>query len=957
MSKKKETQISKAKGTPPSPPAGGSPRRSSLLPTKLNFPQMEEEVLSFWKKNKIFEKSVEQRSKDKPYSFYDGPPFVTGLPHYGNLLGSIAKDVYPRFFTMKGKRVRRVWGWDCHGLPVENAVEKKLGLKNRGDIEKIGLDKFINECRLYVSETSAEWNWYIDHIGRWADLDNAYRTLDLAYMESVIWAFKKLYDQGLIYKGLRVSLFCPRCSTPISQFEIAMDNSYKNMEDPAATVKFKVKNKKDLYFLVWTTAPWTLPANTGIAVGADLDYIEIKVGQENYILAKKLKNNYFPKAKVIKKYKGQKLIGWQYEQLFKQLKVDPKKGLRVIATDFVSNLEGTGLVTQAPGFGEEDFQAAKQQDLPIVVNVDDEGKYTKEMGDWAGVYYKNANELVIEELKKRKMLVKLEKYTHSYPYCYRCETPLIYKAQESWFVRIQKLKDKLLKNNENINWVPAHFKHGRFKKIIETAPDWCISRTRYWATGMPVWECSDCNQIEVFGSILEIEKRSGMKITDLHRPKIDKVKFPCLKCKGEMRRTKEVLDCWMESGSMPYAEYHYPFENKAAFEKAYPADYISEYTGQLRTWFYYLHVLSTALFGSESFKNCVVSGVMAGDDGRKMSKSYANYPDPKNLIKKYGGDSLRYVLMKNPLMMGRNATAAILESGCEDMVKKVLLPLSNSLRFLEIYNTSPSIKGKKESESNHILDRWLLSRTFHFVKQMEENLENYNTPAAASLIAPFIENLSTWYIRGSRVRFAQKDKQGIATLKQVLLLFSKSCAPLLPFISEYVYQILKRDSEPESVHLCFWPKLDRKWANSQLEEKMDLIREIVSLGHSERKAKELPVRQPLNKLSISNFQFSKLEKELTDLIKAELNVKRVEFKAGKGKLKVVLDTKLTPELKTEGEVRKLIRDIQVLRKKQNLKLTDKITIFAPSWPKAFEKEILLHTTAKTIKKGETLKVA
>jgi len=953
MSKKRKAQVLKPKKTPPR--SQSSPRRSFFLPTKLNFPQMEEEVLAFWKKNKIFEKSVKQRPKNKPYSFYDGPPFVTGLPHYGHLLGSIAKDVYPRFFTMKGKRVRRVWGWDCHGLPVENAVEKKLGLKNRGDIEKIGLDKFINECRLYVSETSAEWNWYIDHIGRWVDFKNAYRTLDLTYMESVIWAFKKLYEKGLIYKGFRVSLFCPRCSTPISQFEIAMDNSYKNMQDPAVTVKFKIKNKKNLYFLVWTTAPWTLPANTAIAIGADLDYVEIKVGQESYILAKKLKNSYFPKTKVIKKYKGHELINWQYEQLFKQLKVDPQKGLRVIATDFVSDQEGTGLVTQAPGFGEEDFLAAKEQDLPIVVNVDDEGKYTKEMGGWAGIYYKNANELIIEDLKKRKMLVKLEKYTHSCPYCYRCKTPLIYKAQESWFVKIQDFKNKLLKNNENINWVPAHFKHKRFKNIIKTAPDWCISRTRYWATAMPVWECNRCNQREVFGSILEIEKRSGMKVTDLHRPKIDQVKFPCKKCKGEMRRTKEVLDCWMESGSMPYAEYHYPFENRAAFEKAYPADFISEYTGQLRAWFYHLHVLSTVLFNSESFKNCVVSGVMAGTDGRKMSKSYGNYPDPKNLIKKYGGDSLRYVLMKSPLMMGNNTTATILESGCEEMIKKVSLLLTNSIRFLFIYTNLKSTKKTKSSKL-HVLDRWLLSRTFHFVKRMEDNLESYNTPAAASLIAPFVEDLSTWYIRRSRIRFAQKDKQGVATLKQVLLLFSKSCAPILPFISEYIYQLLKDDFQPESVHLCLWPEVKDEWKNRELENKMSWAREIVSLGHAQRKAKNLPVRQPLNKLSIFNYQFSKLDKGLLRLIKDELNVKKVELKTGKGKLKVVLDTKITSELKAEGEARKLTREIQTLRRKQNLKLTDKIIIHAPSWPKKWEKEILSRTGAKAIKKGGKLRV-
>ncbi len=925
------------------------------VPSKLKIFDQESKTIEYWKNKNIFEKSVEQRPKDNPYRFYDGPPFVTGLPHYGSLLGSIAKDVYPRYHTMKGKRVRRVWGWDCHGLPVENSVEKKLGLKDRSDIEKIGLERFIQECRNYVSETSEEWVWYIDHVGRWVDMENAYRTMDLDYMESVIWAFKQLYDRELIYKGYRVSLYCPRCSTPVSKFEIAMDNSYTDMTDKAVTVKFKVRDKKNLYLLAWTTTPWTLPANTGIAVGEDINYVQIQANKENYILAEDLKEKYFPKAKVDKKYLGKDLVGWHYEQLFPHLEVDDEKGLRVIATDFVSTEEGTGLVHEAPGFGEEDFHAAQEHDIPIVVNVDEDGKYTQEMGDWAGTYVRDANQLIIDDLKKRNLLVEVKNYTHSYPYCYRCETPLIYMAQKNWFVNIQEIKDELLENNENIEWIPEHFKHGRFRNTIETAPDWCVSRTRYWATGMPVWECQNCGETEVFGSVESIEKRSGMEVTDLHRPDIDRIKFDCKNCDGQMHRIEEVLDCWMESGSMPYAELHYPFENKEQFEESFPSDFISEYTAQLRAWFYYLHVLSTALFKSESFKNCVVSGVLRGTDGRKMSKSYGNYPDPEQVLKKYGGDALRFVLMKSPLMMGVTATANIIESGCEEMIKTITIPLTNSLRFWQIYDNLHQTPETLSEQPTHILDKWIISRTNQFVQQMGSELDNYHTPNAASLIAPYIEDLSTWYIRRSRKRFSSGDKQALWTLKHVLVLFAKACAPIIPFISEFVYQTLSGSDQLESVHLCYWPEIEEKEIDEDLEEKMAVVREIVGQGHAIRKEKGIRVRQPLNKLKVKSAKL-KVDEELIELIKEELNVKEVEIEQGKGELRVELDTKLTPELEAEGQARDLIRDIQRARRKAGLNLDDKVIIHTPDWPKDFEEKILTATNAKEILAADELKV-
>jgi isoleucyl-tRNA synthetase len=734
-----------------------------------------------------------------------------------------------------------------------------------------------------------------------------------------------------------------------------MDNSYTDMTDQAVTVKFKVRDKNNLYLLAWTTTPWTLPANTGIAVGEDINYVQVKVNDNNYILAEDLKEKYFPKAEAVKKYQGKDLVGWHYEQLFPHLEVDNKKGLRVIATDFVSTEEGTGLVHEAPGFGEEDFQAAQEHDIPIVVNVDKDGKYTQEMGEWAGTYVRDANQLVIDDLKKRNLLVNVENYIHSYPYCYRCETPLIYMAQKNWFVDIQKIKDKLLENNENIEWVPEHFKHGRFQNTIETAPDWCVSRTRYWATGMPVWECQKCNEVEVFGSVKDIEKRSGMEVTDLHRPNIDKIRFNCKKCDGQMHRIEEVLDCWMESGSMPYAELHYPFENKEQFEESFPADFISEYTAQLRAWFYYLHVLSTALFKSESFKNCVVSGVLRGTDGRKMSKSYGNYPDPEKVLKKYGGDALRFVLMKSPLMMGVTATANIIESGCEEMIKTITIPLINSLRFWQIYDDLHQTPKKLNQNPEHILDKWMISRTYRFVQKMEIELDNYHTPNAASLIAPYIEDLSTWYIRRSRKRFANGDKEALWTLKHVLVLFSKACAPIIPFITELVYQTLSNEDQPESVHLCLWPEIEERAIDNDLEEKMAVVREIVGQGHAIRKEKGIRVRQPLMRLTANSYQL-KANPELLSLIKEELNVKEVEIKEDKGDLKVELDTKITPELEAEGQARDLIRDIQRARRKAGLNLDDQVVVYAPDWPKNFEKKILTATNAKEILTANELRV-
>ena len=970
---------------------------------KPDFPKVEEKILAFWKKNKIFEKSIKQRLKENSYSFYDGPPFVTGLPHYGTLLPSIAKDVIPRYQTMKGKRVRRVWGWDCHGLPIENKVEEKIGLKNRKDILKFGINKFIAECRRYVEETSSEWKWYVDHIARWVDFDNAYRTMDLSYMETVIWVFKQLYDKGLIYKGNRVSLFCPRCSTPISNFEIAMDNSYTMMQDPAITIKFKLKNGKfkDSFILAWTTTPWTLPSNRALVVDPKEKYVMVETPKKEdcLILAKKRLKNTLAKEKfkVKKEFQGRELIGLSYEPLYTFVPAN-KNDFKIYAfEDMVNMAEGTGVVHSAPGFGEIDTEMGKHFDLTLMFTVDDEGKFVDKVKKWAGVYVKDADKEIIEDLSKRNLLFKKETITHRYPYCYRCETPLIYKAQESWFIDVKRLKKQLLKTNKKINWVPGHFKYGRFKKGIETAPDWCISRSRYWATIMPIWQCQKCQQIKVVGSIKEIEKLSGEKVTDLHRSGVDHLIFKCEKCKGVMKRIPEVLDCWVESGSMPYGERHYPFKNKKEFEHSFPADYIIEYVAHVRAWFYVMHVVSNALMGSHCFKNVIVTGTIAGTDGRKMSKSYGNFPDPKAILKRYGGDALRLYLMGSVIMFGRDMNITKGEEIVEQ-IKTVLLPLWNSYKFLvtfaNLHDWKPSKKFSILPDSSNrgsststlcvecrdnsqfsILDQWILARLSQFNKEFTGFMDAYHIPQATHLIKEFIGDLSRWYIRRSRERFSQGDEKALAVLYHVLTRFSLVAAPIIPFITEEIYKNL---TSRESVHLEDWPEAGR--INQKLLTDMEQVRKIIELGHSSRKLAGIKVRQPLKQLTIKkefeHFGSSSSEvarrdssdggtteisknyvSQLEQLIREELNVKEIEWVSGKSELRVELDTKITPKLKAEGEARELVRKIQVLRKKAGCKLDEKIIIYAPSWPKEFEDCIKNKTLAQKIAWGKSLKIS
>lgn len=963
--------------------------------SRQSLPKMEEEILKFWEKNKIFEKSLEKDSPNGEYVFYDGPPFITGLPHYATLLPSIAKDVVPRYWTMRGYHVKRKWGWDCHGLPAENKVEKELGLRNKKDIEELGIDKFVDACRNYVSEGSSQWKWYIDRIGRWVDMDNAYKTMDLDFMESVIWGFKELYDKGLIYEGYRSSLHCPRCATPLSKFEITMDEgSYKEVTDESVTVKFELKENPGTYILAWTTTPWTLPGNLALAVGEDIDYVRIKrnsglveeygpggryfYSEGIYIVAKdifwndvvsnsglrgysslignvnKINEDVLGGIKVddfLKKYeieimKGKDLVGKEYKPIFdienKEI-IEDKNTYKIYPADFVTTEDGTGVVHIAPNFGEDDFELGKKYDLPIVEMMDDSGCYTEKVGkEWKGLYFKKAGKKVMETLGDK--LFGISSHTHSYPFCYRCNTRLIFKTQKAWYLKIDELREKMLKSNKDeIKWIPEYFKEGRFQYNLENAPDWCLSRSRYWGSPIPVWKC-DCGEIKVVGSIEEIEKLSGQKVKDLHKPDIDEIELDC-DCGKKMKRVPEVLDCWFESGAMPFAQFHYPFEMKDEFKKIFPADFIVEYTGQLRGWFYYLHVLSNALFDSVAFKNVVVTGVLAGTDGRKMSKSYGNYPDPKNTIEKYGSDALRFYFMSSPIMSGGDMSMN--EKDLEQVIKGMLRMLWNSYSFFVMYANIDEFEADKKFDPKkleNLLDKWIVSELHTLIRDFNLHMENYELHKASRLLPKFVDQLSNWFIRRSRRRFWKSEDDGdkkdaYETLYYVLVELSKVMAPFMPFVSD---EIFKNLTKKESVHLEDFPMHDEELIDSEVNEKMQLTRDIINNGLQLRTAAKIKVRQPLSELlTISN----KLNEELIEIIKEEVNVKNVsvidkievsESVIVDEESNVGLNTEITDKLRLEGMAREVVRSIQQMRKEAGFEVDNRIEVGFETQSKVFE---------------------
>jgi len=908
----------------------------------MSIPEIEKKILEFWKKNKIFEKSLAKESPKGDYIFYDGPPFATGTPHYGHIVASLMKDIVPRYWTMQGYRVERKWGWDTHGLPIEVIVEEELGIKNKKDIEKIGIDKFNETCRSKVLMYAGEWRKVIERLGRWADMDNDYKTMDSSFMESVWWAFKQLWDKKLIYEGYKSMHICPRCETTLSQSEVAQN--YLDVKDIAVTVKFELLDELGTYVLAWTTTPWTLMGNVALAVGKNIDYVKFStknypdILDANYIVSKVDFDNYLSiienakkenpniQVKILQKLKGKDLEGKKYKPLFDYFldkNIPNKDNLYIIQlADFVDIAEGTGVVHIAPAFGEDDMNLGKEKNLPFIQHVKMNGQIVDEVKDFAGMEVKPkdnpmiTDQKIVEYLKNKNLLFLEEEYTHSYPFCYRCESPLLNYATSSLFVNIIELKDKLLKNAKKINWMPKHIKEGRFGKWLEGARDWSISRQRFWGSVIPIWVCDKCKEKKVIGSIKELEGLSGEKITDLHRHFVDKVSFKC-KCGGTMKRISDVLDCWFESGSMPYGQMHYPFENKEKFERNFPAEFIAEGPDQTRCWFYYLHVLSTAIKNSEAFKNVIVNGMVLAKDGKKMSKHLNNYPDPMDVFDKYGADAVRYYLATSPAMKAEDLCFS--EKGVDEVVKRVLLILLNVFSFYKIYAEDIEVSTKNKN----ILDKWILSKTESLKKEITDGYNEYDLNKATKPIAGFIDELSTWYLRRSRERFKSDNennkKQAIQTLKYVLLELSKIMAPVMPFTAEHIY---KEISNKESVHLEDWPKVEKRLIDEKLEEKMQETRNICSLALQVRAEKGIKVRQPLQQLTVNKKQ---LTGEFVDLIKDEINVKNVVFDQ-KLKTDVELDTTITEELKEEGIVRDFVRSIQAKRKEMGLTPKDKIRV-------------------------------
>jgi isoleucyl-tRNA synthetase len=937
------------------------------LDTTPNFPELEEKTLAYWKENKTFERSIQIREGDKKWNFVDGPPFVTGMPHYGTLLSSIPKDLFGRYWTMKGYQVRRVWGWDGHGLPIENKVENKLGVSRKKDIEdKVGVKRFIEECYGYVNQMSSEWEWYVDHIARWVDFKNAYKTWDTPYMESVMWVFKQMYDKGHIYKGLRVSLFCPHCSTPISNFEVAMDpENYQVITEPANTYKYKLKDQDKTYLLAWSTTPWNKLVTPALAVNPELDYVKVEENGEYLILAKTtMKMLKSKEPKIVEEFKGEKLVGMAFEPHYDFYKIDPgKKAFIVIPGDFVTADEGTGVVTIA-AYGEEDLHVMQRDNIQIVMHVDEEGKLKDFVPKWAGMYYLDVNEKVNQDLEDRGLMYSEANHTHSVPTCWRCHTRLFYAPQDAWYVNIQALKPQMKATNENVNWVPAHFKYGRFLKSMEQAPDWCISRSRYWGSPVPVWEC-ECGERFVPGSIAELEQASGKKITDLHKPEIDEVTVTCKKCGKLAHSVPEVLDSWIEAGSAPYAERHYPFDTTLDLKDFFPPDFIVEYTGQIRAWFYVLHVISNILFNSLAFKNVVVTGVLQGTDGRKMSKNYGNYPDPKLMLQKYGGDALRLYLMGSSIMQGEDMN--ISEVIYRDQIKVFLLPLWNVYKYFTMYANvdgwKPSQKLDLTKEKLSFLDQWALSLTHSLVKDVTTALDAYDTMTAVTKLVKFIDDISKWYIRRSRDRVGPtveniKDKELFySTTYEVLHTFLKVAAPIAPFITELLYQNL---TEEESVHLTNWPELNEKFIHKDLEQAMDLARKAAEEGHAKRKVDNIKVKIPIGNLMwTSTNDYSLINNtfpEIWEIVLKELNAKNITINSN-----ITYPNPPIPfteeELKKEGELRELIREIQAERKKLNCQVTDKVNITVPEQFGNDVAYIKSKVLAETVKTGEKLEVS
>jgi len=858
---------------------------------KVDFPKMEENIQKFWEEHDIYQKSVENRSADNEYVFYDGPPFATGLPHFGHLVPGTIKDLYPRYQTMKGKRVNRRFGWDCHGLPVEYEIEKSLNITGHKAVMEYGVAKFNEQCRSIVLRYTSEWKATINRMGRWVDFENGYRTMDTDYMESIWWVFKTLHEKGLIYEGYNILPYSPALATPLSNFEVNL-GGYQDVVDPAVTVRFKIDGEQDTYFLAWTTTPWTLPSNLALALGPDIDYVKVKDVKDEvfYILGEGRLDHYYKDPsdyEIVQRYKGKELAGLRYEPLFPffaHLKQDG--AFLAVLGDYVSVEDGSGIVHTAPGFGEDDYQVLKGTGIPVVCPIDDDCKFTEEVPLWEGVFVKDADSSIVKWLKENGKLVKRENYLHSYPFCYRTHKPLIYRAMACWYVDVTKLKSSMLNANDQITWMPAHLKHGRFGKWLEGARDWAISRNRFWGNPIPVWKSDSSDHVEVIGSIDELEEKSGVRVTDLHKHFVDDITWPSPDGTGTMRRIPDVLDCWFESGSMPYAQNHYPFEHKEFVEEHFPADFICEGLDQTRGWFYTLVIIGAALFDKPAFLNCVTNGIVLTADGKKMSKSLKNYSDPMDLVGQYGADALRFALMNSAVTRAEDLKFS--EDGVKEVLKTLIIPLWNAYSFFVTY---ANIDGYEPSVSSfeqltNPMDRWIVSASEALAQEVGDAWDHYETQRGCTAIVSFLDSLNNWYIRRSRRRFWRSEndsdkKQAYDTLYRVLMTVIHAAAPVIPFTTDEIFLNLKTDTMCESIHLSDFPTYDENQRDFLLERKMELTRQAITMGRSLRSIHNIKIRQPLKQLYLVTRDPEEREilSTMQDIIEEELNIKQITIQA------------------------------------------------------------------------------
>ncbi len=988
---------------------------------KNGFAEMEREVAQMWKEKNIIRKNFAMNEGKRHFTFYDGPPTANGKPHVGHIETRVMKDIIPRYKVMKGYKVIRKAGWDTHGLPVELEIEKKLGISGKEQIEEYGVEKFVKQCKDSVFQYVSIWEEMTNKVGFWVDMDDPYVTYHNEYIESVWWALKQMWEKGLLYEGHKVMPYCPRCGTALSSHEVAQ--GYKDVKDMTCVAKFKVKNEEDTYILAWTTTPWTLPSNLALCINKSYEYskVEVNVGTqeeskyEKYILAKDLVEKVLSdkQYKILETFKGEKLLGTEYEQLMPFAKVEGKAFI-VIHGDYVNLEDGTGIVHIAPAYGEDDSLVSKQNGIAFINLVDKSGKFVEEVTPWAGKFVRDCSEDICRWLQDNNKLFSKEKHLHSYPHCWRCDTPLLYYPKESWFVAMSKLRDELVDNNNKVNWYPDTIRTGRFGKFLENVIDWGISRDRYWGTPLPIWTCEDenCGHRECIGSIKEL-KEKGIDVPDdieLHKPYIDEVKLKCPKCGKQMKRAREVIDCWFDSGSMPFAQWHYPFENKEIFDNEFPANFISEAVDQTRGWFYTLTAIGTALFGRSPFENCIVLGHVLDGKGQKMSKSKGNGVDPFLLLDTVGADATRwhFYTCSAPWLPTRLSLENVEETG-----RGFLSTLWNVYSFYVLYAEIDKFNPLKyqDFKLTNIMDKWIISKLNTLVKEVDNKLEEYNITAAALQIEDFTDELSNWYVRRNRERFWSQEindeKIGAyVTLYKVLTTLSKIIAPFVPFISDEIYQnlVVGLDSnKPESVHLCLWPEVNEEMIDTKLEEEMDLAYKIVKLGRSARNSANIKNRQPLSKMLIS---ISNLPEYYADIVKEELNVKEIKFGAdmaeyvnfeikpnlpvlgkeygklipkikeeiakknqmqlatkvktgkveyieidgteigldsenllitmhgkdgfafgGEGEMGVVLDTKITPELKKEGYIREILSKVQNMRKDKGFEVLDNIKLY------------------------------